>query len=458
MSNRLKRLLRYCLCCIQAALCLSGSAHASTVEELLTNGQLEARLVIETAEPFYQKAPIIIAIEIGTPRWFARGTRVSSFRVAGAIVRPVSSFADNQTQRRADASWSFQRWRYRVYPQQTGTLERPPISASVSINTADEGIVSGDVRLAAVRLDVTSPPGVSEQQPWLATPDLRIEERWEGLRDGYEVGDAITRVRRFTAVDTPAMMIEESLIDPIEGLSLYAAPPELRDESSRGQLTGTREERLIITIEAPGEYELPGLQYQWFSTSTQRLETIEQAAFQFSVGADQGSDLDSPASPVAKRDLSWLISLLGWGSVSLVVAFLFLAVSRMPLVVSGTRWLRKRYALQRAYRRYQHDCQRADFAAALQRVYTLLCDVSPSRSFTKLLSAEGEKTLRCLQAHAYAPHGGSPLPTSTATRNLWREVQRLSDGRAQNSAANHPPSGPGAALLERCVRLNPGAS
>jgi hypothetical protein len=124
---------------------LAGAAtQSATPESLLASGELAAALVVDTEGPLYQRAPLVLAVEVATPRWFSRGTRVSSFRIPGAVLRPMSNFASNQSQRINGQTWSMQRWRFRVFPQEPGLLRIPELRVFVSVNTESDGNVEGE--------------------------------------------------------------------------------------------------------------------------------------------------------------------------------------------------------------------------------------------------------------------------------------------------------------------------
>ena len=182
------------------ALLLATAAPAvmATPRDLLDAGQLRAQMVIDTPAPRYQRAPLILAVEVATPRWFSRGTRVRDFRIPGAVVLPVSSFASNQTRREGGDTWTVQRWRFRVFPQEAGVLSLPALRVFVSVN-ADGGVVEGELELRHAPLEIVVPPGAPSDGAWLAASALQLSDRWEGRQERYQIGDAFTRIRRFEA-------------------------------------------------------------------------------------------------------------------------------------------------------------------------------------------------------------------------------------------------------------------
>ncbi|MFT4768497.1 MAG: hypothetical protein ACI8RN_001634, partial [Glaciecola sp.] len=129
---------------LPATMCVSSVVNAATnLRELVADNQLRASVGIETQGELYQRAPFFLSVEIATARWFSRGTQVRDLRIPGAVVRPVSTFADNSSRRIEGETWSVQRWRFRVFPQDAGLLAIPGLRVFISVNTATDGAVEG---------------------------------------------------------------------------------------------------------------------------------------------------------------------------------------------------------------------------------------------------------------------------------------------------------------------------
>ena len=106
-------------------LAIAPIAQAETIEGLIAAGKLETSVVVETPTPHFQKAPLKIAVEVGTPGHFSNGTRVRDFTVPGSVVRPVSRFALNSSGRIEGDTWAFQTWSFHIYAK-----KRTPFSKS----------------------------------------------------------------------------------------------------------------------------------------------------------------------------------------------------------------------------------------------------------------------------------------------------------------------------------------
>jgi hypothetical protein len=391
-------------------------------------------------------------VEIATARWFGRGTRVRDFRIPGAVLRPVSTFADNSSRRINGETWSVQRWRFRVFPRESGRLTIPQLRVFVSVNTETDGTVEGELTLPSTTARIVSPPGTENLDIWVATPTLSIEQHWEGSLDAYLPGDAITRTRSFVVEDAPAMMLQGSETPQIPGLSFYQAPANVVDESHRGTLTGKREERMVITFEAPGHYQIPGLDYVWFNTGTGRLETISLPALELEVLAAEAMPRES-----AKRS-AWLPGTpLILGSGAAVLLMLLLWLSRHSELSKRARTLvRRRLLQQRSRSAYLQALQQNNSALCLQLLYQQLAQSGSQRQLQDAVRAHAagqgrlfadaeqtpEHSLRLLLEHGYGQ--GDALPGHKAAAELWKAVSEHS--KDSDNETSSP------------LQLNPGAS
>ena len=219
------------LLCLVLVLAIARVAQAETIEGLMAAGELEARVVVETPAPLFQKAPIVIAVEVGTPHRFKRGTRVRNFTVPGILIRPVSEFAFNETRRRGGDSWAFQSWRFQLHSERAGALRIPALTTFISVDTETHGVLEGEVKLQVPSLEIEVPPGTEGLASWIAATGFEADESWEGALDEYQIGDAVTRVRRFTIHGAPAMAIPASPQIELDGVQVYHAPALVDDKA-----------------------------------------------------------------------------------------------------------------------------------------------------------------------------------------------------------------------------------
>lgn len=403
------------LLCLVLILAIARVAQAATIEELMTTGELEARVMVETPAPHFQKAPILIAVEVGTPHTFKLGTRVRDFTVPGTLVRFASKFAFNETRRRGGDSWAFQTVRFSLYPEHIGSLNTPAFTTLISVETGAHGVVEGDVRLQVPPLEVEAAPGTEDLDSWVAASEFEVDESWEGVLDSYQIGDAVTRTRRFSINGVPAMAIPASPPIELNGVQVYQAPALVDDKPVGGSLEGIREERVVFTLKAGGTHTIPDYRIHWFNLKTQAVEQIDFPGRTFVVpGAQAPDDAAAPEPEGETRNLVY------WGLAVLGAALTYLLL-RWLLGTTGYRSLRNHLDVWRGHRRdkaaFMSAAAQQDSRRCLALLYKRMSEhaewqLSTACAADQQLSA----TSAALMAHAY---GDGPPPEATELKRLW---------------------------------------
>ena len=393
------------------------SIEIKTIEDLISAGELEAQLVIETKPPLYQKAPIEISVEVGTDRWFKRGTKVHDFIVAETLVRPTSSFAFNDSRRRDGDTWSFQSWSFYLYAQKTGRLQTPPLTVFISVDTEMHGVIEGEITLEAPELEIQAPPGSEALDYWVASTDFTVDESWEGELEEYQVGDAVTRIRRFTIDSAPAMSIPDSPEIKLDGLQVYQAPAKVNDKTVRGSIQGIREEKTVITFNTAGSFTIPDDQLFWLDLDTNSVETIELPGREFEVsGLSLGSQISLKPS---FKENKWLFLYTGIGILALALSFFVIRkLIQLPSFIS----IRNRLDLAKQKRQLKAGYMRAASEQNTQQCLNLLYERMSDYSQWQLEMAcahdqELSRVSAALLAHAY---GVGKAPEVNELKMLWK--------------------------------------
>jgi len=187
------------------------------------------------------------------------------------------------------------------------------LTTFISVETETNGVVEGEIKLPVPSLEIKKPPGVKGLSPWIAATELTADESWEGISKDYQVGDAITRIRRFTIKGAPAMVIPASPDVKLDGIHVYNAPALVEDKAVGGSFEGVREERVVFTIKSGGERTLPGHQIHWFNPTSQKIEKIEFPSRRIDVpgGAPSASSTTAESSDETKNFAIWALAVLG---------------------------------------------------------------------------------------------------------------------------------------------------
>lgn len=433
-----KKLLVLILVLVSAPVAL-----AETIEDLIAAGELEAHVVVDTPAPLFQKAAVVIAVEVGTPgRFSKRGTRIRDFTVPGTLVRPGSKFAFNETRRRGGDSWAFQSWRFKLYSQRSGTVSVPALKTFISVETKTKGVVEGEIELQVPPLAIEVPPGTEGLTSWLAATEFKVDESWEGLLETYQIGDAVTRTRRFTIKGAPAMAIPASPPVELDAVQVYQAPALVDDKAVGGSFEGVREERMVFTIKAGGTHTIPGLRLHWFNLKTQAVETIDLPGRTLDL---PGTAKPNAAAASEPRDNTG--NPLVWGlAVVLGVAFSSLLIRWFRRIRQATwyRTLCDHLATWRSHRRARKAFMRAaaqqDSRRCLMLLYRRMSD-HPQWQLSTACAADPQlRTISAaLTAHAYSD--GQP-PEVSELQRLWEICTTPKKQREKQSG----------------LRLNPGPS
>jgi hypothetical protein len=403
------------LLCLILILSIARVAQTETIEDLIAAGELEARVVVETPAPLFQKAPIVIAVEVGTPFRFKRGTRVRDFTVPGTLVRPTAKFAFNETQRRGGDTWAFQSLRFRLYSERAGSLRTPPLATFISVDTETHGVVEGEVMLQVPPLEIEPPPGTEGLASWVAATEFEVDESWEGVLEVYQVGDAVTRIRRFVINGAPAMAIPASPQIKLDGVQVYNAPELVDDKTVGGSLEGVREESVVFTVKAGGTYSIPGHQINWFNLNTRTVEQIDFPGRTLDVSGPATSD--AAAAPEPSYDMENLL-YLGLAVLGVALSYLLLRW------LHRTTWyhsIRDHLSIWRGRRRTKTAFMRAaaqqDSRCCLALLYKRMAEHGEWQLSTACAAdPQLSGVSAALMAHAYGE--GQP-PEASELQRLW---------------------------------------
>ncbi|MCB1699412.1 MAG: BatD family protein [Halioglobus sp.] len=308
-----------------------GFGAEPTPRDLLADGRLQVKAWLTPADTIVPGQKLTLNLEIATERWFSGGTRISLPEVAGLVILQTEQFASNASERRQEQNWVLQRWTLDVYPQRAGTFTIPPVSARIKVNTADAGDIEGSIESPAVEFTATLPPALADIPQWVASPHFSVSQSFDRSLENLAVGDAFEREIVFEASDVMAMMLPGFSAAEWPGLATYPAPPELDNNSNRGQTLASRRQRISYVVQAEGQYQLEAADFYWWDTSRGELKVLSLPATVITVGAGgQGANTGGDGLPVTRRQM-----LLVAGGLVLLAAVLWLIWLYLPRISSG---------------------------------------------------------------------------------------------------------------------------
>ena len=320
------RVLRLLIAAFAFALTTASTASFAqkdtTLDDLIAAQRLTiaTRLLPDNIIMVGQK--LALEITIATDRWFKGGTRIRLPEVSGLVFLQTEQFASNASEQRQGQSWVLQRWSIDVYPRQEGTFQVPNIDLEISV--AGEGLeaIAGTAQTDSLAFSAAIPPGLTTDDQWVAAPAFSARQRFDRDVSTLAVGDALEQTIVLSAEDTMAMMLPDYAAPALEGLKAYPLPPQLNNNSNRGQTTAERVETVSYIAQAPGDFILPARDIHWWNTATQELTLVSLLPTKVTV---TGVAVSSKGSGINPR----LLAVVA-GTIVLLVGVIWLAYRWLP--------------------------------------------------------------------------------------------------------------------------------
>ncbi len=299
-------------------------ANAQTLAELQQADKVRIQVWVEPEQNIIARQQVNLQIEVATDKWFSGGTQIGHFEIKDAIVLQREKFALNSTRSEGEKNWTVQQWTLVVYPQRDGLFEVPAIPLQLSIAGDNAESIIGEVYTQSFNFEATIPEQAVGYTNWVATSRFEIEESFNKTPDELGTGDALVRTIRMSADNLPAMMLPAVKLDDIQGIAVYAKPPQLTDKINRGDYLAQRQQTITYVFEKEGEYSLPKQSFYWWNLEAESYEVIELEEHVLTIGgsvrtvgedeqASQGIDKNRlvELAPQLKKAAAILVLLLG---------------------------------------------------------------------------------------------------------------------------------------------------
>jgi hypothetical protein len=204
-------------------------------------------------------------------------------------------------------------------------------------------------------MEAKVPPGLDPSGPIVAANKVTLDERWEpAVVKELHAGDALTRNVRRTSAGVPGLALANLAFDAPDGVRAYVDPPVIEDRVERGEVTGTRTDRVTYVFERAGRFVIPGVAQPWWDLRASAAHTLKLPARDVEVAGGAG-ETGAPG-------VHWpLIAGIGAAVLLLGAALYF-----------GRAWLIARWSARRkdpvvleraAYRDLRRTCRQPDAAA-----------------------------------------------------------------------------------------------
>ena len=337
------------------------AADTITIGDLVDQDKLNLEVRQQSMGVFVAKQPIVFEVEVATNRWFSRGARIVAPTIVGTVILPVDGLGINSTKRVDGITWATQTREITLYAQKEGQFRLPAIEVYISVNTEKYGEIEGTVFTRPLVFDVEIPLELRPFKDYIASQEVKLVNDLAD-KQVFAIGEAITQTITLVARGVPGMMLPGVERRDIDGLSIYRKPAQIRDESSRGTLTGIRTESFTYIFEQSGEYFFPEQKIIWWNLATQQSTELIIPSIHWQVSGEARSNQGVEKQMLFRQVKS--------------TSIYFVVLGILLVIAACYRYRSKLWFLYKRVTRLESRQQRKAFLRATDESdYTLACQI-----------------------------------------------------------------------------------
>ncbi|MCZ6681355.1 MAG: hypothetical protein O7E52_29425 [Candidatus Poribacteria bacterium] len=333
--------------------------------------------------------PVKLTVEILVPTWFTRAPEFPQLEIPGALAILPDERPVNLSERIDGATWSGMSRSYLIYPQEPHVYTLPP--AEVVLTYALKGAKpSPPTKLALPprNFEARIPAEAAGLDYFIATTELRLEQKFDRRLADLKVGDSIGRTITITAAKTFAMFLPALQFEPtkgLAGLAIYPQPPQVVDERvGRGEFkAGRRVESVTYYIQQEGYYQLPEISISWWDLETSKMRTSMLATLEFH--ADPNPDYRSELPPELQVETEEEVAEIGKSPLDVVKEWAIPVLVALALLVWGLKFRRRFVARIHVWREQARNRNANSEAAFFERFRQACMDNDPVAALRHLM-------------------------------------------------------------------------
>lgn len=373
--------------------------------------------------------PLSLSVEVLVPSFMPKPPVFPDLEQTRLLVRLPPRAGSPVTRKVEGEDWSGVSRRYLLTPLREGRYTLP--ESAVLVTWRGEG-ADGDLQAEAVLppivFESTVPAAAAGLTPPLLSEALVLEQSIEGgpeISAGQAVIRTVTaRIDGVTPILLPPLLPQD---ETLPGLRAYPAEVQVDEQEDRGQISGTRTEKITYIAAAAGSAELPPVTLSWYDLSAQEVKTETLPGLTLTISAP-------PPVPKTPGQIAAAAAAV------LAAAVLLFAAMRILRPIARVR-LEKSRAARRASEAYARKQVKTALSAqdlsALHLTFQAWCARLP-----RAASAEARAAFPAIAAplgaarFAARPAGPGSSCWATAARNFDQLSSRLQTrkNRAKTSA------------------------
>ena len=247
---------------IASSVCAQGDDVKANVE-----------LSIDRNQEIWMGQQVTLNLDLKTTGFSFSDTHFNLPEVSGAFLMQTDTTTIKLTEKIGGVDWQIVRYPFALYPQKAGRLEIPPIDVRFNTSAGFGSTQKAfEFQTSPLELSIALPPGVKEGDLVVSTSSFALDYNWQPTTGTAGPGDAFTLTVTRRADDISAMLLPPLPVFRNAGLAAYPQAPEINDKTNRGDLTGERIDKIIWVAEKPGQFDIPGIRFQWWDPLKRELE------------------------------------------------------------------------------------------------------------------------------------------------------------------------------------------
>jgi hypothetical protein len=193
--------------------------------------------------------------------------------------------------------------RFAIYPQQSGEFTIPALTFEGAVAVASDPFGFGSfntffnqgepfsIATAPLSLQVNEKIPNYPDAPWLPAKKFALSQKLNRTIENTPVGEPISRTIVVQSEGLTSSQIPNIDIEQIDGLNIYADQPINADHSLDTGVIGERKINITYIPVAPGNYQLPAINYTWFDLNDKQVKQTTIPAMSLNAIAHTANDL-----------------------------------------------------------------------------------------------------------------------------------------------------------------------
>lgn len=298
---------------LQTLIMTSGLMFASSIFAQGDEVKASVEVSIQQDQEFWTGQQITLNLDLKTTGFSFSDTHFNLPEVSGAFLMQTDTTTIKLTEKIDSIDWQIIRYPFALYPQKAGKLEIPPIAVRFSTSAGFGSPQKAfEFQTSPLELSITLPPGVKEGDLVVTTGSFELDYDWQPATGTARPGDAFTLTVTRRADDISAMLLPPLPAFRSAGLAAYPQAPEISDKTNRGDLTGERIDKIIWVTEKSGQYEIPGIRFQWWDPLKRELkqQIVPGMSLDILSSPSDGTVSETPGEPAEDSRYQLLVLIL----------------------------------------------------------------------------------------------------------------------------------------------------